>query len=174
MTTEIQQFIESKKENINIKDKNIQDDITKLLVVMENLKEINDKKENLLLVLDENEQLIKALEKQDHKKESDQKKVNKLQEEWKNLLLIAKTVDKDISGPVKQETDKTKDKIKKFEEILKEYLIGLKKENFYIYKTGIDDSTKRISEVNKQIEEFEQKLKDYEYYSRMFNFPEEV
>lgn len=63
--------------------------------------------------------------------------------------MIAKTVEKDISGPVKQETDRTKEKIKRFEELLKEYLMGLKKENFYIYKTGLEDSSKRISEVNK-------------------------
>lgn len=88
--------------------------------------------------------MIRALERHEMKRETDLKKVQKMQEEWKNLLQIAKTVEKDISGPVKQETDKTKDKIKRFEEVLKEYLIGLKKENFYIYRTGIDDSTKRI------------------------------
>lgn len=31
-------------------------------------------------------------------------------------MKIAQTVEKDISGPVKNETDKTKEKIKKFEE----------------------------------------------------------
>lgn len=143
---------------------------------MENLEEISDNKETLMLDLDENEQLVKTLmnEKHEQKKDSDLRKINKLQEEWKNLLLIAKTVDKDISGPVKQESDRTKEKIKKFEEQLKEYMIGLKKENFYVYKTGIEDSTKRIEEVNKQIAEFEQKLSDFEYYSRMFKFPDEV
>lgn len=45
-----------------------------------------------------------------------------MQENWKNLLKIAQTVEKDIGGPVKQEADKTKEKIKKFEEQLKEYL----------------------------------------------------
>lgn len=52
--------------------------------------------------------------------------------------------------------------------------MGLKKEVFYVYKTGIEDSTKRIAEVNKQIEDFEQRLKDYDYYSKMFDFPDEV
>lgn len=59
-------------------------------------------------------------------------------------MKIAQTVEKDISGPVKNETDKTKEKIKKFEEQLKEYLMGLKKEPFYVYKTGIEDSLRRI------------------------------
>lgn len=128
-----------------------------------------------MLVLDESEQTIRTLgQVTEQKKESDLKKINKLQEDWKNLLKIAQTVEKDISGPVKSETDKTKDKIKRFEESLKEYLMGLKKEVFYVYKTGIEDSTKRIGEVNKQIEDFDGRLKDYDYYSKMFDFPDEV
>jgi len=136
---------------------------------MENLHAINEERHSIMLVLDEIEQMYRSLDKVEQTK-----KINKMQEDWKNLLKIAQTVDKDISIPVKNETDKTKDKIKKFEESLKEYFMGLKKESFYIYKTGIEDSFKRINEVNKSIEEFETKLKDYEYYAKMFNFPDEV
>lgn len=69
---------------------------------MDNLAEINSEKDKYLLELDENEQLIKILaDKHDMKKETELKKVNKMQEEWKNLLKIAQTVEKDISGPVK-------------------------------------------------------------------------
>ena len=32
----------------------------------------------------------------------------------------------------------------------------------------------QYSETHKSIEEFETKLKDYDYYARMFNFPDEV
>lgn len=35
--TDTQSFIEAKRENINIKDKNVADDVNKLLIVMENL-----------------------------------------------------------------------------------------------------------------------------------------
>jgi dynein heavy chain len=52
----------------------------------------------------------------DIKRETDMKAINKLQEEWKNLLLIATRVDKDISGQKKVEKDKTKENIKKFED----------------------------------------------------------
>ena len=106
---------------------------------MENLHAINEERDNIMLVLDEIEQMYRSLDKVEQTK-----KINKMQEEWKNLLKIAQTVDKDISIPVKNETDKTKDKIKKFEESLKEYFMGLKKEVFYVYKTGIEDSFKRI------------------------------
>lgn len=128
-----------------------------------------------MLTLDESEQTIRTLGTMlDQKKDNDLKNINKLQEDWKNLLKIAQTVEKDISGPVKNETDKTKEKIKKFEEQLKEYLMGLKKEPFYVYKTGIEDSLRRIQEVKNQISVFQETLIDYEYYSRMFDFPDDV
>nr|SYZ35238.1 PtDNAH9b [Paramecium tetraurelia] len=171
---EINKLIDTSRDNINIKDKNIQEDVNSLLEVMENLKKISDEKENILLLLDENEQILRTLEKHDMKKETEIKKVNKMQEEWKNLLKISQTVEKDISGPVKQEADKTKEKIKKFEEQLKEYLQGLKKETFYQYKTGIKDSQERFTEVQAQIDKFTKTLQNYEYYSKMFNFPDEV
>ena len=122
---------------------------------MENLQEINHEKQSMMLTLDESEQTIRTLGTMlDQKKDNDLKNINKLQEDWKNLLKIAQTVEKDISGPVKNETDKTKEKIKKFEEQLKEYLMGLKKEPFYVYKTGIEDSLRRIQEVINQISVF--------------------
>ena len=52
---EINKLIETSRDNINIKDKNIQEDVNKLLEVMENLQKISDEKENILLLLDENE-----------------------------------------------------------------------------------------------------------------------
>ena len=82
--------------------------------------------------------MLHFLRKKELAKEGDIKKCKKLQEEWKNLSKIAIAVKKDIQGPVKTESDKTKDRIKKFEEItLKEYLMGLKKESFFSYKTGV-------------------------------------
>lgn len=86
------------------------------------------------------------------KKETDLKRARKLQEEWSNLIKRAQTVQKDIQGPVKTETDKTKEQIKKFEESLKEYSISLKKESFYTYKTGVEESMKRLGEVKEKIE----------------------
>lgn len=132
---------------------------------MENLFNIEQFKEEQILKLDTIEEMLKGFEKVDVKKEGDLKKTRKLQEEWTNLIKRAQTVQKDIQGPVKAETDKTKDQIKKFQEQLKEYGIGLKKENFYIYSTGIEKSEIRISEVKSKIAEFEKQQTDYEYFS---------
>jgi len=41
----------------------------------------------------------------------------------------------------------------------------LKKENFYIYSTGIEKSEQRVAEVKSKISEFEKQQTDYEYFS---------
>ena len=88
---------------------------------------------------------------------------------------MAQAVKKDIQNPVKAESDKTKDNIKKFEEItLKEYANGLKKESFFQYKTGIQESFKRIGEVKQKVDEFEEQSKQYEDFAQMFEFPDAV
>ena len=138
--------INTKKIAINIKDRNLQEDVKKLLVVMQNLAEIEEEKESVMLKLDEQEQTIRTLSTVfDFKMENDMKLINKLQEEWKNLLLIATRVDKDILGQKKVEKEKTKEKIKKFEDTLKIHLLELKKKTFYVYKTGIEDSLREIN-----------------------------
>jgi hypothetical protein len=43
-----------------------------------------------------------------------------------------------------------------------------------MYKTGIEDSNKRIIEVKLKIEEFKDKLIDYDKFAKMFEFPDET
>jgi len=111
---EIQSFIDSAKDCIDIRNRNVNEDRFVLINVMENLFNIDQFKEEQILKLDTIEEMLKGFEKVDVKKEGDLKKTRKLQEEWANLIKRAQTVQKDIQGPVKAETDKTKDQIKKF------------------------------------------------------------
>ena len=143
----VEDKINKKKKAINIKETNLQEDVKKLLEVMQNLAEIEEEKESLMLKLDEQQQTIKTLSTVfDIKRETEMNAINKLQEEWKNLLLFATRVDKDILGQKKVEKEKTKEKIKKFEDNLKMHLLELKKKPFYVYKTGIEDSLGGIKE----------------------------
>lgn len=79
---------------------------------MENLYNIDQFKDEQILKLDTIEEMLKGFQKHDVKKETDLKRTRKLQEEWSNLIKRAQTVQKDIQGPVKTETDKTKEQIK--------------------------------------------------------------
>jgi len=59
-----------------------------------------------------------------------------------------------------------------FEEELKIYTTELKKRDFYFYKTGVDESKKKLESVNSEIAEFDQKLIDYGYNATKFGNPD--
>lgn len=69
--------------------------------------------------------------KEDQPKDNDLKKVKKLQDEWNGLTKMSVMVEKDISGPVKQEGDKAKENLMKFDERLKDFYLKMRKEEFY-------------------------------------------
>ena len=172
---DIEKFINETKNVINIKNKNINEDVYSLLKVKEGLNSVTERKDETILALDTLEELLRSLEeKHEVHRDSDLKKTLKLIEEWKNLEKLANNVEKEIAGPLKNEGEKCKEQLVKFEEELKQYDQGIRKESFYIYKTGIDGAFKRLDEVKVQIEDFDKKVENFVYYTEMFGFPERI
>lgn len=170
---EIEEFITTTKDNINIRNIN-KEEVKELLNVIKNLQKVGVRKDEIYLTLDVLEQTVKMLEKQEFPRESDLKKILRLQEEWTGLQKMAAAVEKDIALPVKTEGDKAKDNLMKFEEMLKEYFFNMKKESFYSYRTGIDSAFGQLDVVATRIQGYEKTLKEFEEYSKMFNFPEAI
>lgn len=52
-----------------------------------------------------------------------------------------------MTGPKNVEAIKTKERIKKFEDSTKLYLMEMKKESFFIYATGVPKAKERLKEV---------------------------
>lgn len=86
---DIQEFIENTKDNIEIRNKNIRENVSELINVMINLEKVRVKNEDDVLTLDTVEEMLNFLKKKDFGKDSDIKKCKKLQEEWKNLAKMA-------------------------------------------------------------------------------------
>ncbi len=133
---DIESFILKSKSDINIKNRNISDDVKELRQVKESLVIIQSKKADYLLRLDMIEQCLRRYKEEGLHKEDDLKKTLAAKENWNNLQNMAVTVEKDISVQVKTESDKAKDNLSKFEENLKEYFNTMKKKPFYVYATG--------------------------------------
>ena len=172
--TDIDKFIAETKNTINIKNKNVGEDVFALLSVKKGLNSGGERKENVVLALDTLEQLIKALEKYEVHRDSDLKKTSKLIDEWKNFERLSNSVEKEIANNLKNEGEKCKEKLVKFEEELKQYDQGVRKESFYIYKTGVDGAFKRLDEVKVQIGDFDRKVENFVYFTDMFGFPERM
>lgn len=140
---------------------------------MNSLKDLEDRKDEISLTLDRIEQIYKTYDKKyDKKKENEMKKVHKLMDDIKTNLLVANRVEKQISGPKTVEASRTKDKIKKFEETLKEFQNNLKKDSIYYYDTGPEASFASIEKINKNIEAHKETLNQFRYYEDMFKFQE--
>lgn len=171
--TDISKFLDSTKENIEIRNKNVADDVNELLKVMVSLKALDEKKDDIVLTLDRLEEIFKVYDKKYGKnKDHEMKKIHKLSDEIKTILHVSTRVDKEITGPKTVEAGRTKEKIKKFEEQLKEYQHNLKKESIYFYDTGPEASFQKIEEIYKKINELKETLKKFQYYEDMFKFPE--
>lgn len=117
---DIENFIIKSKADINIKSKNISEDVKELRQVKESLVIIQSKKQEYMLRLDMIEQCLKKYKEEGLNKDDDLKKTLAAKENWTNLQNMAVTVEKDISVQVKTESDKAKDNLAKFEDNLKE------------------------------------------------------
>ena len=170
---EIAKFLDHTKDSIEIRNKNVADNVNELLKVMTSLKELEERKDEIVLTLDRMEEIFRTFDKKYGKnKDHEMKKVNKLMDETRTIVHVSSRVDKEITGPKTVEAGRTKDKIKGFEEQLKAYQVGLKKESIYFYDTGPEASFQKIDEIYKKIDELKGTLKQFMYYEDMFKFPE--
>ena len=170
---EIAKFLDSSKENIDTRNKAINENVKDLLKVMNSLKALDERRDDIYLTLDRIEEVLKTYQKRyDKKKEHEMKKCLKLMDDNKTITFVAAKVEKEINGPKTVEAGKTKERIKKFEEHLKEVQTGLKRQSFYYYDTGVEGSFQRITEFKKIIESEKKTLSEFIYYEEMFKFPE--
>lgn len=140
---------------------------------MTSLKNLQDRKEEIVLTLDRIEEILKTYEKRyDKKKETEGKKIHKLMEDTKTLSHVATRIQKQITGPKTIEAGRTKEKIKKFEDQLKQFQNNLKKESIYFYETGPVNSFKKIDEINVNVANLKSTLQKFQYYEDMFKFAE--
>lgn len=63
---------------------------------------------------------------------------------------MSQTIEKNIQQPKKIESEKTKEKVKKFEDKIKEFGGSIRKEPLYLYTTGVQASLLNIEEVIKK------------------------
>lgn len=140
---------------------------------MTSLKQLEERKDEIDLTLDRIEEILQTYEKKyDKRKELEMKKAKKLMEETKTIANMSTRVEKEITGPKTAEAGRTKEKIKKFEEQLKEEQTKLKKESFYYYETGVEGSFEKIVETKEKFAKLRETLKQFQYYEEMFKFPE--
>jgi hypothetical protein len=118
----------------------------------------------MLLKLDEIDEALKRFEKDGVPRMGDVNRRNKAAINWTQTQKDCKEVKKEITTTVGLETDKCKQEIKIFEDLLKTFDADLRKRPFYFWKTGKDESFRALDETNDSLGEYKTKL---EYLNKL-------
>jgi Dynein heavy chain, N-terminal region 2 len=160
------------KEGLTLQDKDYEKNIEDLLEIKRNIQKLNSLKEEYQLTLDIVEQALETLEADGHGRPKELVKCKKLNNELQTLEKMSTQTEKDIHPCVVQESERTQEQIKNFEDELKRFLVDLKRKEVYQYATGIEASMEILELIDAQIQGFDEVLKVKEKHSRRFEFPE--
>jgi dynein heavy chain len=171
---QISEFISTTSKGINLKDKDVENDVKELIGVMELVQAVHSRNDEFILWLDCVDETLKYFQKHDKAKDSQVKSIKKAFDNWQHLRKLAKETKKEIASTVENEKEKTKTLIKRLEEDVKVYTNELKKREFYYYKTGPEEAQQKLGGVGVEIKDFEIKIEDYEFNADKFGIKELV
>lgn len=149
--TELEKFIKTSNEDINLKNKDCTNNVEELLGVKTTLNNVEKQYDSKILKLDELDEILKRFEKDGIPRMGDVNRRNKSEANLKSLNKECKETKKEITSSIGIQTDVCKKRIKDFEDDLKIFELDLKKRPFYYWKTGKDESFKSLDEANKTI-----------------------
>lgn len=171
---EINVFINETSSGIDTKDDKFKNDVKALLKIKENSQKISQKKDQTILELEVIEEALKHY----HHKE----KVNKKDQLETTKKLIGKmavlqndcsSTEAKIAPKLKEERKRTEKKLIDFEKDLKRfYIADLKKQDYVNFKTGPAESLRIVEEIEERVEQFEEQMNDFNYYTDMFEMSE--
>ena len=107
-----------------------------------------------MLNLDQLDETLKFLQENNISKDKEIKQTQKLFSDWNVLKKLAKDTKKEIAPIVDGESKKNAVEITKHEESLKQYVVAMKKRDFYRYDTGKEQSFVSLGNVDGEMTEF--------------------
>jgi hypothetical protein len=169
---QINTFIQDTNKGIALKDKDVENDVKQLINVKDLVEEVFSRNDEMIFWLDCVDETLKLFQSKGIAKDSQLKTIRKQFDLWKNLKKNSKEVKKEITPFVENETEKTKQMIRKLEDDLKTYNSDLKKREFYYYKTGPDAAIEKLGGVGSEITDFEERIEDLGYNCGKFGKPD--
>ena len=102
------------------------------------------------------------------------KQLKKINDGVNGLKEKVRAKQKDIEPLITKESDLYKKKIQEFEERLKTYQGGLKKEAYCFYISGLEYAMERINGVTAQLDTFDEELADLFNIATAFMYPDDL
>lgn len=170
---EIKSFIHETSKGINTSDEKYKSDVKALLKIKENSQRIEQEKDINLLDLEVIEEALNHYHKKRVEKKGQLEEAKTLIVDMGRLQEECFETENKISAKLKEERKNTEKELDDFEKELKRYYINdLKKQNYTEYSTGFTEAIKSIEIIEAKVDEFETRMKDYEYYTKMFDMQE--
>jgi len=133
-----------------------------------------EREQNLLLLQDEVYESLMHLEREGLPTEKQLKMLKKVGENIELLKVHCKKKEKEIAPLVQKESDIYRKKIAEYEEELKVYQSGLKKEAYFFYKSGLELAKLRLREVTMAMDKFDLEKDDLYHIACNFEYPDEL
>lgn len=149
-------------------------DVMNLIKVMNHIKDMYDQEDTLILRQDEVVETLAQLEREGLPSDKQLKQLKKI---GANLVQLKQDIvakEKEIQPMVQKESEFYKKGIADFENELKTYQGGLKKEAYYFYKSGLELAQKRLQDVTTDLDNFDKRMDDLLHIATNFNYPEEL
>lgn len=149
-------------------------DVMNLIKVMNHIKDMYDMEDQLILNQDEIYETLVQLDKEGIPSEKQQKVLRKTAANLTQLKedVIAKK--KEIEPMQQKESDLYRKKITEFEEELKEYQSGLRKNEYYFYNSGLELAMKRLADVSSDLDARDKRMDELRHIAENFMYPEEL
>ena len=170
----IEKMIEITKKYIDPANGEYETNVFDLLRIVETIQKFNEKKEAITLELEVMAQIMENLEREGVDNRKDQELTRRLLKGVQFLQKESRDVERRIQPNIKVEKKACSKKIDAFEDNLKYYILEMRKSPVYRYSTGEVAAFDIFERVETEIEGFQKRLKDFEYFSRMFKFPEKT
>ena len=171
---EIEKLIEVTKQYIDPENGEYETNVFDLLRIVETIQKFNEKHDTITLELEVMAQTMSNLEKEKIENRKEQELVQKLIKGVQYLQKESKDIERRIQPNIKVEKKNCAKKIELFEDELKYYMLEMRKSRVYKYSTGEVGAFKIFEKVESEIKVFQEKLTDFEYFSRMFQFPDKI
>lgn len=97
-----------------------------------------------------------------------------LGETFSKIEKKSKTVEEEIADDFKEESQKCKKEIELFQEKIKYYFLDLKQSDLYKYQTGVEKALENFEVIQYDVQIFQEKLKNFDYFTKMFEFPDKM
>jgi dynein heavy chain len=167
---EVEQFVQSTKKSLEVKSGSGSHDRFQLMKFKENIQKVAQEKDRIMLDLETIQQSLVNLGEADRRRELDSARA--LLKALVELQKEALDVEGRIKTDVKRQSQDCVTEIDQFEDKLKYYFLDLKQKPFYRYSTGVAKALSDIESIEAEVGRFEEVLANFEYFSRMFEFPD--